>query len=116
MSYAEIPLTCAPDCTQSFTLTLLGNDQKKKNINLELRLRYLDRYDVWLADLTKLATGEVLVAGVPLVLGTDILGQMGYLGAGEAYVVKELPTELEQPDNKTLGDTFVLIMGDDYYE
>ena len=116
MSYAEIPLTCAPDSYQSFTLTLLGNDDRKKNITVELRLRYLDRYEIWLADLTKLSTVEVLVAGVPLVLGVDILGQMGYLGAGEGYVIKELPTNLQQPDNKTLGDTFVLYMGDDYYE
>ena len=116
MSYAEIPLTCAPDSTQSFTLTLLGDDDKKKNLNVELRLRYLDRFAIWLADLRILATGEVLAAGVPLVLGTDILGQMGYFGVGEAYIVQELPSQLQHPDNKTLGNTFVLVMGDDYYE
>lgn len=112
MSYAEIPLICAPDSYQSFKITLTGDDGKKKNISLELRLRYLDRYDLWLGDLTKLATNEILVAGVPLVLGVDILGQMGYLGAGEAYVLQELPTDLQHPDNKTLGRTFVLVWGD----
>jgi hypothetical protein len=112
MSYSEIPLICAPDSYQSFKLTLRSDDGKKNNVSLELRLRYLDRYDIWLADLTKLATSEVLAAGVPLVLGTDILGQMGYFGVGEAYIIQELPTELQHPDNKTLGSTFVLVWGD----
>lgn len=113
MSYAEIPLICASDSYQSFKITLTGDDGKKKNVSLELRLRYLDRYDLWLGDLIKLATNEVLVAGVPLVLGTDILGQMGYFGVGEAYILQELPTDLQHPDNKTLGRTFVLVWGDD---
>ena len=112
MSYYEIPLTCAPNCTRSFTLTLAGDDGEKKNIKLELRLRYLDRYDIWLGDVRNLATDELLVAGVPMVPGVNILGQAGYLGVGEAYIVKTLPTDLEQPDNKTLGATFVLIWGD----
>lgn len=111
MSYNEIPLTCAPDSYQSFKITL-AEDGKKKNVSLELRLRYLDLYNLWLADLTKLATNEILAAGVPLVLGEDILGQMGYFGVGEAYILQELPTALQHPDNKTLGKTFVLMWGD----
>ena len=113
MSYAEIPLTCAPDSYQNYKITL-GTGEDKKNVSLEMRLRYLDRYDLWLADLSDLATGEVLAAGVPLVLGTDLMGQMGYKGAGEAYVVQTLPSPLQQPDNKTLGATFRLIWGDSY--
>jgi len=113
MSYYEIPLTCAPDCYQSFTLTMNESEADKENITLELRLRYLDRYDIWLADVRNLATNAVLCAGVPLVLGVNLLGQAGYLGAGEAYVMQALPTELEHPDNKTLGSTFVLVWGDD---
>ncbi len=112
MSYYEIPLTCMPDSYQSFKITLAGDDGKKTNVALELRLRYLDLYDLWLADLTKLATNEILAAGVPLVLGTDILGQMGYFGVGEAYILQELPSDLQHPDNKTLGKTFVLVWGD----
>ena len=111
MSYAEIPLTCAPDSYQSFKVTLAGDDGKV-NKSLELRLRYLDRYDLWLADVSDLATSAVLCAGVPLVLGVNIMGQMGYLGAGEAYILQEYPSDLQHPDNKTLGKTFVLIWGD----
>jgi hypothetical protein len=47
-----------------------------------------------------------------MVPGVNLLGQMGYFGAGEAYIEQVLPTDLEQPDNKTLGQTFVLIWGD----
>lgn len=112
MSYYEIPLTCAPDCTQNFTVTLLDDEGKKKNVNIELRLRYLDRYDVWLADVRNLATDEIIAAGVPLVLGVNILGQLGYKAVGDAHIIQKLPTNLQHPDNKTLGDTFVLIWGD----
>ena len=112
MSYYEIPLTCASDCTQNFNVTLAGKDGKKNNVNIELRLRYLDRYDIWLADVTELATGAIIAMGVPLVPGEDFLGQMGYMGVGEAYIIKVLPTSLQHPDNKTLGSTFVLIWGD----
>lgn len=112
MSYYEIPLTCAPNCTRSFTITLAGGDGEKVNKKLQLRLRYLDRYDVWLGDVTDLATDAILVAGVPMVPGVNLLGQLGYFGAGEAYIEPVLPTDLEQPDNKTLGQTFVLIWGD----
>ena len=111
--YYEIPLTCAPDCYQTFTLTLNeSNEDEKTNVTLELRLRYLDRYDLWLADVRNVATNAMLIAGVPMVPGVNILGQAGYLGAGEAYVLQALPTDLEQPDNKTLGGTWVLVWGD----
>ena len=112
MRYYEIPLTCASDCTQNFNVTLAEKDGKKNNVNIELRLRYLDRYDIWLADVTELATGAIIAMGVPLVPGEDFLGQMGYMGVGEAYIIKVLPTSLQHPDNKTLGSTFVLIWGD----
>ena len=112
MSYYEIPLTCASDCTQNFNVTRAEKDGKKNNVNIELRLRYLDRYDIWLADVTELATGAIIAMGVPLVPGEDFLGQMGYMGVGEAYIIKVLPTSLQHPDNKTLGSTFVLIWGD----
>lgn len=113
MSYAEIPLTCAADSYQNFKITL-GTGDEKRNVQLELRLRYLDRYDIWLADVSNLATGAVLAAGLPLVLGVDLMGQIGYKDAGEVYVVQTLPTDLEHPDNKTLGRTFRLVWGDGY--
>ena len=112
--YYEIPLTCSPDCLQTFTITMNESDEaKKKNITLELRLRYLDRYDLWLLDVRNVPTNEILAAGVPLVLGTNLLAQMGYLGIGNAYVVQVLPADVEHPDNKTLGSTFILFWGDD---
>lgn len=111
MSYAEIPLTCVPNSRQTFKLTL-GAESKKKNVVIELRLRYLDRYDLWLADVVNAVTREIIVAGMPLVLGVNLLEQVGYKGAGEAYMIKDRPVNLEHPNNKTLGSSFILIWGD----
>lgn len=108
MSYNIIPLDNSPESKQTFKLTLGGS----KNVHLKLVLRYLDRYDVWLAEVTDLREDKLLVSGLPLVLGINILGQMGYKGIGEAYVIKNRPTELQHPDNKTLGTTFLLVWGD----
>ncbi len=112
MSYYQIPLTCTPHCTQSFKVTLAADNGEKVNADITLTLRYLDRYDIWLADVTESDTGDVIAAGVPLVLGEDILGQMGYKGVGEAYIIQQMPATVQHPDNKTLGSTFVLIWGD----
>ena len=108
MSYAEIPLDCTPESRQSFKLTL-GAD---RNIHLKLTLRYLDRHDVWLAEIMDLKTGTLIISGMPLVLGINMLGQFGYKDIGEAYVIRNRPSELQHPDNKTLGSMFLLIWGD----
>lgn len=50
---------------------------------------------------------------LPLVCGIDLLGQFRYLDIGRAYVVKNEASELQHPDNTTLGSTFILVWGDD---
>ena len=46
MSYYEIPLTTTPFDRKTFKLTLDG----ERNINILLKLRYYDLYELWVAD------------------------------------------------------------------
>lgn len=108
MSYAKIPINCTPFSQQTFKLTLEGG----RNISILLKLRYHDIYELWLADIIDNSTGEELIVGLPMVLGINLLEQYAYMNIGEAYLVATEPSTLMQPDNKTLGSTFVLIWGD----
>lgn len=108
MSYKKIPLNNTPFSQQTFKLTL-----GIKNINILLKLRYYDLYNLWVADIVDNATSKELIVGMPVVPGIDLLGQYKYLGIGSAYIVAVEPTELQQPDNTTLGSTWVLLWGDD---
>ncbi len=109
MSYCKIPLTCQPFSTQTFKLTLEGG---ARNINVKLCLRYNDLYDLWTAAVYDNSTGELLIDTMPLVCGVNLLGQFTHLEMGEAYIVPATDTDLMQPDNTTLGSTFILVWGD----
>ena len=108
MSYYEIPLTTTPFDQKTFKLTLDG----ERNINILLKLRYYDLYELWVADVCDNSTGEELITGMPLVPGIDLLGQYAYLNIGSAQIVAVRPTTQEQPDNETLGSAWVLLWGD----
>lgn len=109
MAYCRITLTCQTQSVQTFKLTLDGG---KRNINIKLVLRYMDLYDTWIAAIYDNSTGDLLVDMMPLVCGVNLLGQYIHLSIGEAYIVPVSDTLIMQPDNKTLGTTFVLIWGD----
>ena len=109
MQILEIPVNNTPNSSQSFTVTV---DNGARNISILLKLRYLDLYRLWVADISDSVTGKALIYGVPLVTGTNILGQYEYLGIGSLYVIPAEPTKLEHPDNHTLGSTFSLVWSD----
>ncbi len=108
MSYYEIPLTTAAFSQTTFKLTLGGD----RNINILLRLRYYDLYSLWVADIVDNSTGTDLITALPLVPGVNLLEQYGYLDIGSAYIVAVEPSTLQQPDNETLGSTWVLLWGE----
>lgn len=108
MSYHEIPLTTTPFAQITFKLTL-----GERNINILLKLRYYDLYELWVADVCDNTSGETLISGMPLVPGVDLLGQYSYLAIGSAYVMAIEPTTQEQPDSETLGSKWLLLWGDD---
>lgn len=106
MSYNVIPLTNTPDSTQDFKITI-GSENK----HIKLVLRYLDRFNVWVADIIDYPSDIPLINCHPFLTGENILEQYKYLGIGEAYIVNQYPTDLQQPDNTTLGNTFLLVWG-----
>ncbi|WP_304067665.1 phage baseplate plug family protein [Megamonas hypermegale] len=106
----SIPLTTAPNQTFNFKININGS-----NIHLKIFLRYLEEYKHWVADISNADTNECLIAGLPLVpgngLAANLLAQYDYIDIGEAYIVKAEQTDLEYPDNKTLGSSFLLLWG-----
>jgi hypothetical protein len=74
---SEVPV--ASDPAQSFT-TQLGPRK------IQFDLRWNDRASVWVMDLTDDATGSVLLRGIPLVLGCDLLEPYN-LGLGRLVVI-----------------------------
>ena len=108
MSYYEIPLTTTPFDQKTFKLTLDG----ERNINILLKLRYYDLYELWVADVCDNSTGEELITGMPLVPGIDVLGPNAYLNNVSAHIAAAGPTTQEQPDTETLVSAWVLLWGD----
>ena len=72
-----IPFTSDP--WQSFSCTLDG-------VEYGFRASYNDRNGVWYFDISLKATEAVLVAGVPILLGCDLLAPFG-LGIGTMFAV-----------------------------
>lgn len=88
-SFFEIPLSPIP---QIFTISLGGQDYR-------FRLQYREG---WMMDLDS-ADGRMLVAGAPLVAGTDLLGQYKHLGfEGELWVINASMSD-EPPSYEGLG-------------
>ena len=107
MAYCKIPVNCSANTTYSFKLSLKNNSV---NLDFQITLNYSDMYKVWLMDIYE--SYRLLLTGVPLVTGINLLGQFTYLDIGEAYILKEEATPLMHPDNDTLGSKFILVWGD----
>lgn len=109
MAYCQIPITCQPYSEQTFKVTLEGG---RRNVNIRLKLRYHDLYDLWTATVINNVTGEVLIDLLPMVCGVNLLGQYRHLEIGEAYIHPVTDTPLMMPDSQTLGFIFILVWGD----
>lgn len=109
MGYKIIPLTSDPD--QQFNCVIPVDN---KNIKLSFRLRYNTEAEYWVMSITK--DGSMLVDSLPLLYSefpaADVMGQYSYFGIGSACICKTSTTELDRPDNASLGDKFVLVWGD----
>jgi len=76
-TFYEVPLSGAP---QSFSISIAGT-------TYNLRLTYQNvTGGGWALDLSN-SSGTAIVQGIPLVTGTDLLSQYGYLGLGVSLVV-----------------------------
>jgi hypothetical protein len=67
----EIPLIAEP---QTLTISLAG-------VQYTLTVKWNDAIQVWVFDMAD-TTGNLILGGIPLVTGTDLLGQYGYLNLG----------------------------------
>ncbi|MCL1939532.1 MAG: hypothetical protein FWG04_02590 [Desulfovibrionaceae bacterium] len=82
-----IPLNPAP---QSFGITLAGKEYR-------LTVRWFDAPEAgWVLDIEEPDRAALIVMGIPLVAGCDLLEQYSYMEfGGELWVEGELPPTLE---------------------
>ena len=111
MAWHEIPLDPYPD--QEFSVTV---EVDEENVALILHLRYNTEGSFWHMDVSDGNTGEMLIAGVPLLTGqypsADLLRQFEYIGIGSAIVLKMTETAAgDYPNEDNLGTDFLLVWG-----
>lgn len=95
----EIPLSAA---AQTFSVSLAG-------VTYNMLLTYREAGGAgWCLDLSD-ASDNPLICGLPLVTGTDLLGQFGYLGIGGSLVVYSDGDMTAIPTFYNLGDTSHLV-------
>ena len=95
-TYTEIPLT--PSQPQRFT-TLLGGT------SYNMRFTFDTAQDgCWILDIGD-ADGNILVAGIPIVSGVDLLAQYTYMGFGGALICTTDRGAGEVPTFDSLGVT-----------
>jgi len=87
-----VPFTSDPN-TQ-FTAMLDG-------VEYEFLTNWNERNLTWSFDLSLADTGEVLVAGVPVLVGCDLLAPWG-LGIGSMYAVDLTATAAEEAEGRLL--------------
>lgn len=92
MNIAEIPLTAD---NQRFDITLA---------NVSYQMRILWRADRWFLDLQD-SRGSDIIAGLPLVTGTNLLEPYRWLQPGFALVVLSDLPESPAPGQFDLGDS-----------
>jgi hypothetical protein len=93
----EIPLTPRP---QTFQVVLRG-------VTYSWRLYWLVPAECWVVNIADV-TGAPIINGVPLLPGSNLLGQFGYVGIGGALFVFTDHTGIHQddiPDYTHLGIT-----------
>ena len=94
MTIYEIPLTSQP---QTFSVTF------PNGAAYQMRLIYqFNDDDCWILDIAD-ATGNLLVCGIPLVTGADLLAQYAYLGLGVKMFVTTDADISEPPHWWNLG-------------
>lgn len=106
MAYQIIPLTNDPNKTLKTTVSI-GDS----NVTLTLFFHYNEIAKYWCMRVTN-SSNVVLIDSLPLVTGEypagNILAQYSYLNIGKVYLVKVTKSELNYPDDNTLGTTFIL--------
>ncbi len=90
----EVPLIAQ---AQELTISLAG-------VTYGLKLQWCAPANCWIMEISD-SQGELIVGGVPLVTGADLLEQLAYLGIGGSLVVQSDFDPGEVPDYASLGGT-----------
>jgi len=111
MTIQILPLDNSPNQTLETNINVDGGV-----ISLELCFTWNAIAGYWVMKIIDSVTGTTLLDSIPLVPGNypagNILGQYAYLKIGSAYIVNVANSELEWPDNKTLGTDWILAWDD----
>jgi len=92
MTPYEVPLTNAP---QTFAITLAG-------VQYQFTVKWCGPAACWTLDIAD-SSGNPLIGSIPLVTGTDLLGQYAYLGIGGGLEVQSDVNLYDVPDFNSLG-------------
>jgi hypothetical protein len=110
MSQQIIPLTNAPNQSLTVTLNVDG-----ANLTFNLTFGYNEVAGYWVMGIAD-STGNVILAGVPLVSGdppaANLLGQYAYLRIGSVYLLNVSGVPGDWPDDTNLGTDWVLAWAD----
>jgi len=108
----KIPLTNAPN--QRFQCTLPVND---RNIIFVFELWYNEQAGYWFLSLTNKSDNEQVFVNLPLLATKDadfgnIMCQLGYKNVGICYVFPISEDAKSMPNNKELGELYLMLWGD----
>src|SRR5262245_56287224 len=79
MTAYTIPFSGLPE---SFLISIVG-------VTYSFSIRFNDRCPAWVLDISDVG-GSLLVGGIPLVTGVNLLAQYGYLNFGFALIVQSI--------------------------
>lgn len=106
MSQQIIPLDNSPNQTFSVSVNVNG-----AAATFFLALRYNEISGYWALSISD-SNQSLLLSGIPLVTGVNLLRQYQYLGIGSLYVLNATGEASDSPDDTDLGTGFVLAWTD----
>jgi len=93
MAIFTIPFINTP---QEFEISLNDRD-------LILTNKWNDIDQNWIIDISDAVTGDSIIAGIPMVVGANLLQQYEYLGLGGQIIIFTSGDELSTPTLENLG-------------
>jgi hypothetical protein len=106
MSLQVIPVNSAPGQTFNVAVSINGAVQI-----FFITLTFNEVAAYWVMSISD-ANQNLLVQGIPLVTGLNLLRQYQYLEIGSIYLINTTGVDIDYPNNTDLGSDFVLAWGD----
>jgi hypothetical protein len=106
MSLQVIPVNSAPGQTFNVSVSING-----AVYSFFVLLVFNEVAMYWVMSISD-ANQNLIVAGVPLVTGLNVLRQFQYLGIGSIYVINATGVDIDFPNSSDLGSDFLLCWAD----